>query len=277
MFWDCGRYRLNLAERPLIMGILNATPDSFSDGYHTLDSALAHAQRLVLDGADILDVGGESTRPGSESVSTAEELERVTPLIETLRQRYDLPLSVDTQKPEVARAAIEAGADIVNGVSASLDYEAFTPVLAETGVGFVAMHMQNRPRTMQVNPEYTDVVAEVAGALDAAADHLAAAGVAGDRILFDPGIGFGKTLTHNLALLNGLEALMDRLQRPLLIGISRKSWLTHLLDVPRNANPELDAYTMVASTRLPFPAAAVHRVHNVKWLKRALVLAGRIH
>lgn len=254
------------------MGILNATPDSFSDGYPTLEVALRHADQLIRDGADIIDIGGESTRPGSDPVDEAEELRRVIPLVQTLRARYDLPLSVDTQKASVARAAVDAGADIINGVSASLDFEAVTPLLAETTVGYVAMHMASRPKTMQSNPQYSDVVTEVGDALDHVGKHLADNGVAPDRLLYDPGIGFGKSLDHNLNLLKGLETLSNRLKRPLLMGVSRKSWLTHLLDVPRTDTHTLDAHTVTATLAMPHPAAAVHRVHNVKLLKDALRL-----
>ena len=276
MEWQCGRYRLRLDERPLIMGILNVTPDSFSDGYPSFDAAIAQAERLVHEGAHIIDVGGESARPGAESIAVEDELARVIPVIEALRQRFDVPISIDTQKASVAREALRAGASIVNGVSATLDFREMAPVIAESDAGFVAMHMLDRPRRMQRNPSYDDVVGEVAEALAAVGAHLAELGVASERLVYDPGIGFGKVLKHNLVLLENTKGLAERLGRPLLIGVSRKSWLTHLLAVPRDAINELDTFTVLASIRLPFPAAAIHRVHNVRLLDRAFRLADRL-
>jgi len=276
MEWRCGRFRLALDREPLIMGILNVTPDSFSDGYPTLPEALAQAERLVREGADILDVGGESARPGARSISAEDESARVVPVIEALVARFDLPISIDTQKATVAREALAAGATIVNGVSASLDYRELAPVLAGSDAGFVAMHMRDRPERMQRDPRYAAVITEVGDALLEVRDHLGSVGVTEDRILFDPGIGFGKSLDHNLALLSGCDELVARLGRPLLMGVSRKSWMTHLLAVPRDAIDELDTYTALVSTRLPFPAVAVHRVHNVRVVKRAFQLVDRL-
>ncbi len=272
MIWQCGERRMDLSERPLIMGVLNVTPDSFSDGYPTLDQALAQAEKLIADGADILDVGGESARPGARPVSASEEMDRVAPVIERLRRDHDLPISVDTQKTAVARAAIDAGADIVNHVSGSLDYRDMIGLLRETQVGYVCMHMQDRPLTMQRDPRYENVVLEVTESLSRALQDLQDEGVAPERALLDPGVGFGKTLAHNLTLLTSLKKLARHTGRPLLVGVSRKSWMTKLFADPLPDMAERDAYTALTSVMTPFPEVAIHRVHNVRWLKNAFVI-----
>lgn len=271
-FWQCGTFQLDLTERPLIMGILNVSPDSFSDGYPTIDLALRQAELLVHEGADIIDVGGESTRPGSQGVDAEEELGRVLPVVERLAQRLNVPISVDTQKAAVAERVLQAGASIVNHVSSSLDYRDMIDVLASSKAGYVTMHMRDRPSRMQHQPTYSDVVREVGDHLGGVLQDLADAGIARERILPDPGIGFGKTLDHNLALLQALATLSRTWGRPLLMGVSRKSWLTHLLGTERDNLAELDAYTALASTVMPFPEVAVHRVHNVGLLQRAFKL-----
>ncbi len=273
VIWQCGPFSLPLDKGPLIMGILNATPDSFSDGYPQLKAAIRQAERMAADGADILDVGGESTRPGSDPVSAELELQRVVPLIEHLARELDLPISVDTRRPEVARAAIDAGAHIVNHVSASLDWGEMLPVLRERDVGYVAMHMKAAPKTMQKSPVYDNVTDDIGKALARVGQGLGEAGISADRLLYDPGIGFGKTLEHNLTLLRELPRLVATLNRPILMGLSRKSWLTHFFEDPLKSMDERDAYTAVASALLPFDAAPVHRVHNVALVKRALKLA----
>lgn len=209
------------------MGVVNVTPDSFSDGGRLLDpqEALAHARRLIAEGADLLDVGGESTRPGAEPVSEAEEIARVVPLIRALRAESDVAISVDTMKPAVARAAVAAGATMWNDITA-LGFAADGPaVAAELGCDVVLMHMQGEPRTMQAEPRYHDVVAEVADHLAARAEAALAAGVARERIWLDPGIGFGKhMIRHNLPLLAGLAGIVA-LGFPVLLGVSRKSFI----------------------------------------------------
>jgi dihydropteroate synthase len=211
------------------MGILNVTPDSFSDGgrYTALDAALAQAERLIAEGAAILDIGGESTRPGADAVSADEEIARIVPVIDALQGHCDVPISVDTSKLSVMAAAVSAGACIVNDVFAlrapgARDWAA----LAEVGV--CLMHMQGEPRTMQTEPRYADVVAEVGAFLADQREACLAAGIAADRIVLDPGIGFGKTLEHNLRLLKDLPSL-HRLGAPLLVGVSRKSFLGRVL------------------------------------------------
>jgi len=211
------------------MGILNITPDSFSDGgrYLARDAALAQAERLLAEGAQILDIGGESTRPGANAISDDEEMARVVPVIEALQGVCDVPISVDTSKLSVMAAAVSAGACIVNDVFA-LRSPGARSWAARSEVGVCLMHMQGEPHTMQTEPRYTDVVAEVADFLEAQRDACLAAGIAADRIVLDPGIGFGKTLEHNLSLLKNLRSL-HRLGAPLLVGVSRKSFLGRIL------------------------------------------------
>jgi dihydropteroate synthase len=210
----------------LIMGVVNVTPDSFSDGgkfFHT-DAAVAHGLELAAQGADILDVGGESTRPRATPVSEAEELRRVIPVVEQLAARVKIPISIDTMKPEVARAAIAAGASIVNDVAANREDDAMARVVAGAGAGYVLMHMQGTPQTMQTNPLYADVVREVGEFFSGKIQRLNDCGIAREQVILDVGIGFGKTLEHNLLLIAGLRSF-TKLERPLLLGVSRKSFL----------------------------------------------------
>ncbi len=214
----------------LVMGVVNVTPDSFSDGGQFLDpaKAVAHGLKLVAQGAEILDLGGESTRPGAEPVTETEELRRVIPVIEQLVGRVRVPISIDTMKPAVARAALAAGASIVNDVAANREDDAMWREVAVAGAGYVCMHMQGTPQTMQASPAYGDVVREVGDFLRERLRRLTACGVAADQVVLDPGIGFGKTLEHNLQLLAGLRSFTT-MQRPLLIGVSRKSFIGKLL------------------------------------------------
>jgi len=216
----------------LVMGIVNVTPDSFSDGGHFLsaDSAVDHALRLAGEGADILDIGGESTRPGAAAVEEAEEIRRVVPVIERLCERTGVPISIDTQKPGVAEAALAAGAAFVNDIAANRDDDAMWRLVAREKAGYIAMHMQGSPQSMQENPVYADVVDEVAAFFADRLERLQAAGVDPDQVVFDPGIGFGKTLEHNLALLGGLSGFTS-LTRPILLGASRKSFMGRLLGI----------------------------------------------
>lgn len=241
------------------MGVVNVTPDSFSDGgrYLAADKAIAHALSLQAAGADILDVGGESTRPGAEAVPLQEELDRVLPVIEGLRDA-DVALSIDSFKPEVMRAAIAAGVDLVNDVCA-LGEPGALDVVARSQVGLCLMHMQGEPRTMQANPQYTDVVAEVAAYLRQRVVAAEAAGIVRERILVDPGFGFGKTLDHNLALLRALPRLCEI--APVLAGLSRKSMLG--LITGRAVEERLPA-SLAAMLAAVARGAAVVRVHDVK-------------
>ncbi|MBI2927338.1 MAG: dihydropteroate synthase [Verrucomicrobia bacterium] len=214
------------------MGVLNVTPDSFSDGGKFRDpaAAVARGQELIAEGADLIDVGGESTRPNATPVSVDEELHRVLPVIEQLAPRATVPLSIDTQKPAVARAALAAGASLVNDVAANRADPEMWRVVAAAGAGYVVMHMQGTPQTMQLNPTYTDVVREVGEFFEERLRQLALAGVSAEQVVLDVGIGFGKTLEHNLELLTHLNRF-TKCRRPLLVGLSRKSFIGRLLGV----------------------------------------------
>jgi dihydropteroate synthase len=220
----------------LVMGVVNVTPDSFSDGgqFFNPQDAVAHALKLVEQGAEILDIGGESTRPQAEPVLEAEELQRVLPVIEELARRTKVPISVDTMKPNVARAALKSGASIVNDVAANREEDTMWRVVAESGAGYVCMHMQGTPRTMQSHPSYGDVVREVRDFFLDRLKRMRHCGVALEQTILDPGIGFGKTLEHNLQLLGALRSFKE-LERPLLLGASRKSFIGKLVGAEMNA------------------------------------------
>ena len=231
MLLSCGHHTLDLS-RPAVMGVLNVTPDSFSDGGRFLDTgeAVRQARRLAAEGAAILDVGGESTRPGADPVETADELDRVIPVIEAIVAELDVPVSVDTSKPEVMEAALEAGACMVNDVLA-LRAPGALEVVAASGAAVCLMHMQGSPRSMQADPRYGDVVQDVHHFLSERVAACEAAGMDRSRLVIDPGFGFGKTLAHNLALLDGLEDFThDGL--PLLVGLSRKSLIGQVTGRP---------------------------------------------
>jgi dihydropteroate synthase len=236
MIWDCGRHQFQFPRPVLLMGIVNVTPDSFSDGgrYFSTDAAVRHGLELAAEGADILDIGGESTRPGAAPVSEAEERRRVLPVIERLAREVAVPLSIDTQKAAVARDALAAGATIVNDIAANRDDNELWPVVAATGAGYVCMHMRGTPATMQDAPRYTAVVPEIHAFFADRLARLAAAGVRPEQVALDPGIGFGKTLEHNLELLAHLASFRS-LMRPMLLGASRKSFLGALLGVETGA------------------------------------------
>ena len=258
-------------ERPLVMGVLNATPDSFSDGglYDAPERVLARAEQMVAEGADLLDLGGESTRPGAAPVSPRDEAARILPTLRLLRSRLAVPLSVDTRRAEVARAALAEGAEIVNDVSALAD-PAMGGVVAEAGAGVVLMHMRGTPETMQRDPRYADVAGEVADELAAALERARAAGIADARVVLDPGIGFAKTAEHNLELIARLGELA-RLGRPLLLGPSRKSFLGKILGgVPAD---ERDAGTAAACVVGLLHGARIFRVHDVRVVRQALDVA----
>jgi dihydropteroate synthase len=232
MIWRGRNFEFSFPRPALVMGVLNVTPDSFSDGGLYLEpaAAVAHGLDLVRQGADILDIGGESTRPQAAPVDAGEELRRVLSVIPELAGQTKVPLSIDTQKPVVARAALEAGAAIVNDVAANRTGSEMWDVIAGAEAGYVAVHMQGTPQMMQDNPVYADVVAEVDAFFGDRLDRLAAAGVAPDQVALDVGIGFGKSVEHNLQLLGGLRRF-TRWHRPLLLGVSRKSFIGKLLGV----------------------------------------------
>jgi dihydropteroate synthase len=222
-YLQCGRFGFDLAQRPLVMGILNITPDSFSDGgrFQSLEFAMERAEQMIRDGVDIIDIGGESTRPGSPSVPVREELARVIPVIYALRE-LGQALSIDTCKPDVMREAIIAGADMINDINAFRAPGAIE-VVADSDCGLCIMHMQGTPQDMQAEPVYDDVVGEVTAFLRERVEALLAAGVARDRVTIDPGFGFGKTVEHNVTLLRSINALQRDLGLPVLAGLSRKS------------------------------------------------------
>jgi dihydropteroate synthase len=273
--WRCRDRTLTLGERTLVMGIVNVTPDSFTDGgmYLTTDDAVRHGARLVDEGADVLDVGGESTRPGAEPVDVDEELRRVIPVIEGLTEmQQTTPISIDTRKPEVARAALEAGARIVNDVTAGRD-GAMLEAVADTGAGIVLMHMLGEPQTMQDDPRYDDVVAEVNEFLRERIEAAVFAGIAEERVCVDPGIGFGKNVEHNLALLRSVSALR-LLGAAVMVGASRKRFigvLTGSEDPADRLEGSLAAAVLAASL-----GADVVRVHDVAPTVRALRVADAI-
>lgn len=270
--FSCGNYQLDLS-RPHIMGIVNVTPDSFSDGgrYDSADKAVAHGLRLVEEGADILDIGGESTRPGATPVGLQQELERVLPVVEQLASRAGVPISIDTYKPEVMQAAIQAGADIVNDVYA-LRQPGAVEAVAESRAGVCLMHMQGTPQTMQQDPQYTDVETDVRDFLELRMQVAMAAGIARERIVLDPGFGFGKRTVHNVTLLRKLDSL-SRLGRPLLVGLSRKSVLGSLTG--GDVDARLHA-SIAASVISAMKGAKILRVHDVKATADALKVVAAV-
>ena len=259
MFLHCGPFRLDLS-RPLVMGIINATPDSFSDGGQHLrrDAAIVHAQQLIAEGADILDIGGESTRPGAQPVGLQEELERVLPIIKGL-SGIPVPISIDTCKPEVMRAALAAGASMVNDINALQDAAALQ-IVAASEAAVCLMHKQGNPQTMQQQPHYQNVMVEVRDFLRERLAAAEAAGIARERIVIDPGFGFGKTLAHNLDLLRHLDRLRE-LGAPVLAGLSRKSMLGAITgqDVDHRVAASVAA-ALIAVQR----GASIVRVHDVR-------------
>lgn len=267
MHYRCAAFALDLTT-PNVMGIINVTPDSFSDGGHFtgIDSAVSHALKLIEDGADVLDIGGESTRPNATPVPLAEELQRVIPVIDALvSKNVPVPISIDTYKPAVMKAAIEAGASIVNDVRALLEPTALQ-IVAQSDVGVCLMHMQGTPQTMQEHPQYINVVTEVKEFLRERRDACLAAGIAQDRILLDPGFGFGKTRAHNITLAKSLADLLD-LDCSLLVGLSRKSVLGQVTG--NDVDTRLYA-SIAAAVISAMQGAHMLRVHDVKATVEAL-------
>ena len=277
-----GRYSLVLGRRTCVMGVVNVTPDSFSDGGKFLarDAAVAQAERLVQEGADVIDIGGESTRPFADPVPVEVELERVLPVIETLARRLVVPISIDTAKAAVARRALESGAAVINDISALRHDPEMTAVAAESGVPVILMHMLGTPQTMQVTPDYCDVVAEIGAFLSQAVHQAEKGGIERDRIIIDPGIGFGKTVAHNLLLIKHLAQLQD-LDRPILIGPSRKAFIRNLL----KENPEekirpdmtiVGTGTLAAVCAAVLSGAHIVRVHEVASARAAVKIIDAI-
>ena len=259
-YLQCGRFGYNLAQRPLVMGILNVTPDSFSDGgrYQGLEFAVERAELMIKDGVDIIDIGGESTRPGSPSVPVDEELRRIMPAIYALRE-LGYPLSIDTCKPEVMREAIIAGADMINDINGFRAPGAIEAV-KDRDCGLCVMHMQGTPQDMQAQPEYVDVVADVIAFLRERIDALLAAGVARERITIDPGFGFGKSVEHNYALLRSINRMESELGLPVLAGLSRKSMIGAVTG--RSVEQRL-AGSLAGALAAVAQGARIVRVHDV--------------
>jgi dihydropteroate synthase len=274
LVWN--NHTLEIGHRTLIMGIVNVTPDSFSDGgqFHSLEAAFAQACRLTDAGADIIDIGGESTRPFADSVPAEEEMARVIPLIERLTKHTDIPISIDTTKAVVAQAALKAGAAIINDISAMRLDDGMAAVAANHKVPVILMHMKGEPRTMQLDPTYENVVAEVRDFLAQAIAKCVEAGISRDKIIIDPGIGFGKTGRHNLELINHMADLAQ-LDAPILVGPSRKRFIRDLVkdpsrdDIPPD-RPEVETGTQAAVAASVINGAHIVRVHNVANTKAML-------
>ena len=267
--WRCGRFLFDFSKRPIVMGILNATPDSFSDGgkFRTAKDAIAQAELMIHSGVDLIDIGGESTRPGAEPVSLQEELDRVLPVIEGLKD-CGVPLSIDTYKAEAMRQALNAGVDCVNDIWALRQEGAVSAVLESSNCGIVLMHMQRDPMTMQFNPEYKDVIIEVKQFLKERADLLISKGIEHNRIVIDPGFGFGKSLEHNLNMLTNFQRFSE-LDYPVLAGISRKSMIGKITGKETNDRlPPSIAAAIMAADR----GAKIVRVHDVPETVDALKL-----
>lgn len=258
----------------LILGIVNVTPDSFSDGgrYLDEDAAVAHGLRLVQEGADLLDIGGESTRPGATPVSVDDELQRVLPVVVRLAQATPIPLSIDTSKPAVARACLTVGAKVINDVTALADPE-MVEVARTSGAGIILMHMQGNPRTMQLDPRYDDVVQDIRQFLEARLHDLEQLGIAGQRVALDPGFGFGKTFDHNLELLARLGELRQA-GRPICFGVSRKGFLGQITGRPRDQRTV--GSVALACDAMSQGAAHILRVHDVRETRDAVQLLAAI-
>ncbi len=267
--WRLRTKTLEFGRRPLLMGIVNVTPDSFSEGgqFAEPQKAVKHAMQLVADGADILDVGGESTRPYAEEVDVDEELQRVLPVIKALAQKTKTPISIDTRKAVVAKAALEAGAEIINDVTGLTGDPKMLEVALATGAGVCAMHMQGTPKTMQDDPQYADIVQDIFGYLETRRNALVAAGILAERICLDPGIGFGKTHQHNITLMAHCKHFHD-LGCPLLVGHSRKGFLAKLLG---DKQADRTAATVGCAMALAAQGVQVLRVHDVRQVREALL------
>jgi dihydropteroate synthase len=267
----CREKTLPLGSKVLIMGILNVTPDSFSDGGRFLDPVLAvdQAQKMIAEGTDIIDIGGESTRPGASYVSEEEEIARIRPIVEALGKGTDVPLSIDTQKASVAQVALDCGASIVNDVSALQDDCRMAQVVQESGAGVVLMHRQGSSATMQEAPQYKDVVGEVKSFLSERVALARSMGISPDRIIIDPGIGFGKTCYHNLKILANIGEFLQ-LEQPLMIGLSRKAFIGELTGKPVT---EREMGNAAAIATAVWQGAHILRVHDVAAMKDAIRVA----
>ncbi|MBF0495827.1 MAG: dihydropteroate synthase [Deltaproteobacteria bacterium] len=259
---------LQLSEKTMVMGVINVTPDSFSDGnlFYSKDKAIAHGLQMVEDGVDIIDIGGESTRPFSNPVPIEEELDRVIPVVKALTARCQVPISIDTCKSEVARQALDAGAALINDISALLFDPAMGPLVASYGVPLVLMHMKGTPKTMQVSPDYDALIPEITKFLIEAMDRAMAYGIERRKIIIDPGLGFGKQVEHNLAILNKLSHFKI-LGRPILLGASRKAFIGKVLGLDVNQREEGTSATVAIGV---YNGANIVRVHNVLNARRTV-------
>ena len=274
MIIECGSQKLNLASRTSIMGILNVTPDSFSDGglFVSSDAAVARACQMVEEGADIIDVGGQSSRPGSIEVPAQAEMDKVLPVLEALAETIQVPISIDTYRASVAKYALATGACIVNDITALQGDKEMANVIAEAGAAVVLMHMQGTPRNMQANPKYRSVISDIVEFLDARIEAALAAGILSDRIIIDPGIGFGKTVEHNLEIMKRLREFAV-LGKAILIGTSRKSFIGKVLDLPVDERLEGTAATVAIAI---CNGAHIVRVHDVKEMARVARMSDAI-
>jgi len=270
-----GNFTFDFSQRTYIMGILNVTPDSFSDGGFYLDKGMAieHALKMQDEGADIIDIGGESTRPGSESIPAKEEIKRIVPVIEELAKKLKIPISVDTYKSEVATAALSSGASMVNDISGLRFDQKMPEVVAEHKIPIIIMHIKGRPKDMQINPVYTALIPEVMDYLRGGIEIARSAGIADDKIIIDPGIGFGKTVQHNLEIIKRLNEFTG-FEKPILIGPSRKSFIGRILgDLP--VSERLEGTAAAAAIGI-FNGANIIRVHDVKAMVRVARIADSI-
>jgi dihydropteroate synthase len=260
-----GKYRLDLGRRTCIMGVLNVTPDSFSDGgkFFTIDDAVAQGYKLFEDGADVLDIGGESTRPFSDAVSEKEEIQRVIPVIEKLSKRISIPISIDTTKADVAEHAIKAGASMINDISSLRFDPEMADVAADYGVPVILMHMLGNPKTMQIEPEYDDLVAQIKAFLENGIERAEHKGISRSKIIVDPGIGFGKTFDHNLSLINSLHEF-ETLRVPILIGTSRKAFIRNLIKDETGEDVHPDSKIVEAGTQASVAAAVLNGAHIIR-------------
>ena len=266
---EWGNYRLDLGRRTCIMGVLNVTPDSFSDGgeFFTLDDAVTQGYRLFKDGADVLDIGGESTRPFSDAISVEEEIQRVVPVIERLSKRISIPISIDTTKADVAEHAIKAGASMINDISSLRFDPKMADVAADYGVPVILMHMLGNPKTMQIEPKYDDLIGQIKAFFENEIDLAEQKGISKSKIIIDPGIGFGKTFDHNLSLIKNLHEFKT-LNVPILIGTSRKAFIRDLLkdETQKDVHPQsriVETGTQASVAAAVLNGAHIVRVHDV--------------
>ena len=264
-----GNHRLDLGRRTCIMGVLNVTPDSFSDGgeFFTVDDAVTQGYRLFEDGADVLDIGGESTRPFSDAISVEEEIQRVVPVIERLSKRISIPISIDTTKADVAEHAIKAGASMINDISSLRFDPKMADVAVDKGVPVILMHMLGNPKTMQIEPKYDDLIGQIKAFFENKIDLADQKGISKSKIIIDPGIGFGKTFNHNLLLIKNLHEL-NTLDVPILIGTSRKAFIRHLLkdETKQDAHPQsriVETGTQASVAAAVLNGAHIVRIHDV--------------